>query len=377
MTNNFTYAKSKRISVDYMANVTNEEVDAALNRVFLNANLTERKLQSMVVYLALDIDLVSAEFKDLRRYIGSYLHIFFQSDVFSNNPNIVNIPYWLSHIANREIIPEEDFNFLYKLGREGACSALIRSNIFQRSDIYDAFTVFYPINNTICFFCDISQLCVSDLRLNFSVLKSSILYLKKWDSRIDWFKSGSQLNQKKMDAANLYFSKQKIAMQSLFNLKDVRDYFYSNLPDADKELVFRKIRANYFNKKSREESDAKPCNFSLRKHSEKMLDDVAKSNGVSRSIALDAILHSGSKLEMQELFEKGIKKLPVQIKKFNDGLLKFSLNIGPSNSVMAYQANVNPAAVAPFQPQMALYPTWSKDEASPGVAKNEDGRHTG
>ena len=348
MINNFTQIQSTRMPTHFMTYIGATDADSSLKRLLPEAKLTERKLQAMIVYLGLDIDLESATPEDLKRYIGSYLHAIYPPNVASTTTEVTSTVTWLQYISNREATPEEGFDFLYRFGRDGAHSLLVRCNILNRTDISLAFSRSYPLEITIRYLFDSSVIPVPQVILALPSLKESTLTLKGWDSRVDWFRSGSQLNQKKIDAANLYFSKQKVWFQPFFKLDDVKDFFYGFTSDSDKELVFRKIRANYLNKKSREESNAKQCNFSLRKHSERMIDEVARSNGVTRSMALDAILHSGNKKELQELFEKGIKNLPVPMKKFNDGLPKFSFNIGPSSSAMVYQVNPTPTSGTPL-----------------------------
>lgn len=337
MINNSTPDQFTRASIHFMADVAIEDADTSLQRVFAETALTERKLQSMVVYLGLDVDLESAKLKDLRRYIGSYLHKYYPPVNYSLPQETTSVIFWLTHISNKQSISEEIFNFLYQFDRESLCSILIQFRAFQGVDINSVFCKAYPIKNTICYLCDSSMTPTDQIAMIFDSLKNSILNLKIWDARINWFKSGSQLNQKKIDAANAIFLKQKIWPHPIYNIADVRNFFYSLLPYADKELIFRKIRANYLNKKSREESNAKQCNFSLQKSSENMIDEIARKNGVTRSIALNAIFYSGNQKELQELFKKGIQNLPVQVNKSNSDLPKLSFTMGLNSSTMAYK----------------------------------------
>lgn len=349
MSSNFTQIQSARIPTNFRTFISDSDATAALMRLLPENKLTERKLQAMVIFLGLDVDLESATIEELKRYIGCYLHYIYPSGILNPTPEASSTVVSLQNISNRETIREELFDFLYKFGREGVHTLLVRFNILSRNDITLIFSRAYPLEMTVRCLFDSASIVVPLVVLSLPSLKQNALTLKVWDSRIDWFKSGSQINQKRIDVANLYFSKQKVLQRPFFKLDDVRDFFYGISSDGDKELVFRKIRANYLNKKSREESDAKQCNFSLGKHSEKMINDLAKEYGVTRSVALDAILHSGSKKEMQELFEKGMKNLPVPMKKLTNDLPKFSFNIGANISTIVYQVNSNSASAIPLQ----------------------------
>ena len=328
----FTQNKLGQTPLDLMINVTPANVEAALERVFPGVKLTERKLQSMVIYLGLNVNLDLAKFEDLKQYIGGYLHVYYPSAYGFSTIEADSAVYWMRHIYNRESIPENTFDFLCQFSTDSLNSILIKFNIFRRSDIHLTLQKFYPLRNILCFLCDSSSAPTNHLILELPSLKSSVLSLKGWDSRINWFKSGSHLNQKKIDAANSYFHKQKVWPRPFLSLTDVIDFFYGLLSDGEKELIFRKIRANYLNKKSRDDSDAKQCNFSLRKNAEKIINEIAKSNGVTRSIALNAILYPENKEKLQELFKKGIQNLPVQIVKSNDVPLDFSFSLDLGNS---------------------------------------------
>lgn len=302
--------ETKRISVNFATHVTDKDAEGMLKSVFGGCMLTERKLQSMVISLGLDLDLKSVNYVELRRYVGAYLHAFRVTNSYGSAIEVSDRIDKLRIIAFKEAIDEERFDFLYTFGRQGAYSLLTRFNVLQRYDIYLVFSWAYPLESTICYLFDSSEITVEQIVKALPVLKEGALDLMKaWDSRINWFKSGLQLDQKKIDVANLYFSKQKGNWLALFNLNDVRDFFYGFSPDSDKELIFRKIRTNYLNKKSREESDAKQCNFSLRRNSDKIIDNIAKSNGVTRSIVLNAIFNSENQKELQELFKKGSSRI--------------------------------------------------------------------
>ncbi|WP_429951864.1 hypothetical protein ACQYWY_09760 [Comamonas sediminis] len=363
MVSNFTQIQYARISTNFLTFISESDATATLMRLLPENKLTERKLQAMVTFLGLDVDLESAAIEELKRYVGGYLHSIVQPSILNPAPEFSSTVVSLQNISNRETIREELFDFLYKFGREGAHTLLARFNILNRDDITLIFSRAYPLEMTVRCLFDSASTAVPLVVLSLPSLKKNALTLKVWDSRIDWFKSGSQINQKRIDVANLYFSKQKVWQRPFFKLDDVRDFFYGISSDGDKELVFRRIRANYLNKKSREESDAKQCNFSLGKHSEKMINDLAKEYGVTRSVALDAILHSGSKKDMQDLFEKGIKNLPVPMKKLTNDLPKFSFNIGANVSTMVYKVNSTSASATsiPESDRFVLRPSNGKD----------------
>lgn len=323
--------------------------NAVLASLFSENKLTKRKLQSMVIFLGLDLDLGVATIEELKRYVGAYLHFIYPPNTLNLSSEVSSTVVSLQNISSREEISEELFDFLYEFGREGAHTLLVRFNILNRTDITLIFSRAYPLEMTVRCLFDSASIVMPIIVLSLPSLRKNALTLKVWDSRIDWFKSGSQINQKRIDVANLYFSKQKVWQRPFFKLEDVRDFFYGISSDGDKELVFRRIRANYLNKKSREESNAKQCNFSLRKHSEKMIDDLVKEYGVTRSVALDAILHSGGKKEMKELFEKGVKNLPIPMRKLTNDLPNFSFNIGANISTMVYQVNSTSASATPLQ----------------------------
>ena len=332
MTVSFTPILSARIRrFEFMQ--LNEVALAALPKIFPNVEFSLRRLQSLIIHLQIDVDLLSANFEELKLIIGSYLHYRASIVPYADLEQGKRESAELYLIATQELVAEENLKFLFSFDRHAVWNELAKYDIFGNERLDRIFSLNYPLANTVCYLSDSSRDSVELLDKGISELKRRLLNLTKWDSRINWFKTDGGLDQAKIDVANNYFSKSKNYYFPFLDLADVRKFFQTYGSESDRELIFRKIRSNYHNKNTRDNNKKKPCSFSIDKKTEKMIEEIAEKFGVARATVLDAIFNSANKKSLLGLYEKGVankRKSPALI-----GVGEYSFPMGGAVSTSA------------------------------------------
>lgn len=305
MTTDFTPILSARIRRSEFMQL-NKTALAALPRIFPDVEFSLRRLQSLIIYLRIDVDLLSSGFEELKVIVGSYVHyrafVVPYADLELGKRESAE----LYLIATKELVPEENLKFLFQIDRHAVWNELAKYDIFGNNRLGEIFSLNYPLDHTVCCLADSSPHLVDRLNSGLSELKLRLLNLTKWDSRINWFKTDGGLDQAKIAVANNYFSKSRAYYFPFLDLADVRKFFQTYGSESDRELIFRKIRSNYHNKNTRDNNKKKPCSFSIDKKTERLIEEIAGKFGVTRASVLDAIFNSVNKNDLLGLYEKGV-----------------------------------------------------------------------
>lgn len=259
----------------------------------------------MAIYLRLDLNLSLIPIEGLRAFVGSCIHSRCLDANVQGSDEAHKVYSDLHWIGVKESTSVDKFDFLFHLDREVVFAELSKIHAFGNCNVDEISNLQYDLEHTVACFCDVSNYSIDVVNKEFDSLKIKLRHLVKWNSRINWFRSGVGLDQGRLDAANNFFSKSGSIYIPFFNLADIRRFFHLHGSEAERELIFRKIRSNYNNKNTRDNGKKKPCSFSIERKTELVIEQLAAKVGVTRANLLDLIFNSVNKNDLKILCERG------------------------------------------------------------------------
>ena len=285
---------------------------------------SKRALQSIAFYLGLEINLSNLNYEELKKEIGIFIfnnHSLPTGDgaqrTYTLNPNIREI---IDLISLRDHVEESCFDFLYKYSKKSVVHKIENMGIAKDKDIHLAFVQNQSIGITLGYLCDVSELPSIKIAIFFEKLKIKINEMElQWEKGIEWFHNDLE----KIRAAH-YYSGQPIfkgsknpaintpAQQSKFefmpliaDIYDIEIFFNDHTyPAYHKRAVFKKIRDLYNTRTSRANSKKRQSNFALSPETKLLIEQLAKTNGITKPNVLEAIFKKENKEDLQHLINR-------------------------------------------------------------------------
>ena len=268
-----------------------EHAERAIEATFGKKTPDTRSLQSIACYLGVLIDGDKSDRHRLKTEIGCYLHA---HPITPQQNQIIN------QIAIKSKTNPGVFDFL--LGDYGVKLIVSKINDFGIFDYKVNESVFYrdfDIETTLNYLSDSSPSSLLMINQKINALKINLESMSIFKKKFEWFDC-----KEKISSAIDHFSKHPRYGIQVKDKDDLEIFFYNNNVTEDtKNIVFKKISSLYSNRKFRENTTRKQCNFSIDIKTIEFIDTLAKNHRISRSELLERFFHSRNAASIKSLIK--------------------------------------------------------------------------
>ena len=269
-----------------------KNIENTIKRVFGDQSLDLRSLQSIAFYLDIAVDADKPSRHELLTQVGRFLHANPMIE-FAQQPMLL-------HISRKPKIDTTIFDFLHE--EYGTSVMTWKINEYSIFDFQITESVFHrQCSRKILFgsLSDASKFSIDEISSKLISLKTNLESMRNFRKKFEWFDS-----DEKISSARDYFKKHYPPGCQPENKNDLELFFYSNIETADrKEVVFKKISALYNNRKSRDNTSKKQCNFAIDEKTIEFIKAIAQNSKISRSDLLEIIFHPKNKSILANLIK--------------------------------------------------------------------------